>query len=116
MEGISFSELLTAAVVLLVFIGAYNTISSAIKNRREQRKWQNQPLDDLTARVDKHDDLLARDKARLDALETEMKAMSEQSRITMRGIKALLSHEINGNSDDKLRASLEEIDDFLLKR
>ena len=116
MENISFSELLTAAVVLLVFIGAYNTVSSAIKNRREQKAWQNQPLNNLTARVDKHDELLARDKERLDALESDARAMTAQSRITLRGIKALLSHEINGNSDEKLKASLEEIDDYLMNR
>lgn len=116
MEQITFRQLLTTAVVLLIFIGAFNTIVSAIKNWREQKAWQNRPLTDLTQRVDRHDELLARDKTRIDALEEEVRDNAQQSRITLRGIKALLSHEINGNSDDKLRESMDEIDDYLLKR
>ena len=116
MEQITVPELLTTAVVLLIFIGAYNTISSAIKNRREQKAWKDQPLTSLTQRVDRHDELLARDNTRIATLEEEVRDNAQQSRITLRGIKALLSHEINGNSDDKLRESMDEIDDYLLKR
>ena len=116
MEKISFPELLTAAVVLLVFIGAYNTIFSAIKNRREQKKWADEPITALTSRVEEQERRLESNVSRIEALEGELKDVSEQSRITMRGIKALLSHEINGNSDDKLRSSLDEIETYLINR
>jgi hypothetical protein len=34
----------------------------------------------------------------------------------MRAVMALLSHEISGNSDDKLKASLEEIQKHLIEK
>lgn len=37
-------------------------------------------------------------------------------RVTLRGISALISHEINGNSDEKLRQSQEEILNYLIER
>ena len=45
-----------------------------------------------------------------------MQDMGEQSTIILRGVRALLSHEINGNSVDKLNSSASEIDDYLIKR
>jgi len=74
------------------------------------------PVTKLTERVDRHDELLAKDKDRLDAMESKMQDMGEQSTIMLRGVRALLSHEINGNSTDKLSASMTEIDDYLIRR
>ena len=45
-----------------------------------------------------------------------MQEMGEQSTIMLRGVRALLSHEINGNSTDKLKDSMTEIDDYLIAR
>ena len=63
----------------------------------------------MKARLDAHDKMLARDRERLDA-------MQEQSVIMLRGVKAILSHEINGNSVDKMQQSMQEIDDYLIRR
>lgn len=37
-------------------------------------------------------------------------------RVTLRGISALISHELNGNSNDKLQKSQEEIMNYLIDR
>ena len=49
------------------------------------------------------------DKERIEALEAGQKAVC-------RGVLALLSHEINGNSIDKLREASAEITDYLIER
>ena len=52
---------------------------------------------------------LDRDNRRLNDLE-------EGNRVICRGILALLSHEINGNSKDKLTSSQQEITNYLIER
>ena len=82
----------------------------------EEKRLRDSPVIQLKERIDRHDELLKKDKDRLDAMENRMQDMGEQSTIMLRGVRALLSHEINGNSDDKLRASMTEIDDYLIGR
>jgi len=116
LEQLTYDKFLTALVVILLLAGAYNTIMSAVKTRREEKKLRDSPVTQLKERVDRHDELLAKDKDRLDAMESRMQDMGEQSTIMLRGVRALLSHEINGNSVDKLSASLDEIDNYLIRR
>jgi len=52
---------------------------------------------------------LSNDKERIDALEEGQKAIC-------RGVLALLSHEINGNSIDKLREASTQITNYLIER
>ncbi len=53
---------------------------------------------------------------RLAQQETRVEGMEEGQKVLCRGILALLSHEINGNSDDKLRASQAEITNYLIDK
>ena len=116
MQALTFEQLITTAVVILVLVGAYNTIITAVKNHRSEKELKNSPITKLTERVDRHDDLLQKDKDRLDDHERQLVSMGQESKIMLRGVRALLSHEVNGNSDDKLRASMSEIDDYLISR
>lgn len=116
MEQITYQQLVGAVAVILVLLGAYNTIMGAIKTHREEKRLRDSPVVKLQERVDRHDELLQKDKDRLDAMETQMQGMGEQSTIMLRGVLALLSHEINGNSTDKLKDSMTEINDYLIRR
>lgn len=116
MNDLTYDKFLTALVVILVLAGAYNTIMTAIKNRREEQRLRESPVNQLKERVDRHDELLAKDKDRLDAMDLRMADMGKQSTIMLRGVRALLSHEVNGNSKDKLERSMAEIDDYLMNR
>ncbi len=49
-------------------------------------------------------------------MEDRITDMGRQSTIMLRGVRALLSHEVNGNSTDKLKSSMTEIDDYLINR
>lgn len=116
MGDIQFSQLMQLCAMVLVLVGAYNVIMSAVKTRREEKKLRDSPVTKLTERVDRHDELLAKDKDRLDAMEDRITDMGRQSTIMLRGVRALLSHEVNGNSADKLKSSMTEIDDYLINR
>lgn len=108
-QTLTFEQLIIAAAVILVLIGVYNTIMTAIKNYREEKRRQSAPVTTMEQRVEDHEVKLKRDHERLNDLE-------ESNRIIMRALMAMLSHEINGNSDDKLKTSFEEIQKFLIER
>ena len=105
----TFEQLVGLMVVALVLIGAYNTIMSAIKTHREEKKRKDAPVNNLEEQVKEHEEKLKKDHERLNELE-------DSNRVIMRALMALLSHEISGNSDEKLKASLDEIQKFLIEK
>ena len=109
MENITFGQLAGLAALVLVLVGAYNTIMSAVKNYREEKKRKDAPVSSLETKMTDHEERLDRDHKRLNDLE-------ESNRIIMRALMAMLSHEINGNSDEKLKASFDEIQQFLIEK
>ena len=113
LEDLTFAQLLGAGVVLLLLIGIYNTIMTAVKNHLEAKKRNSAPVDDLKQKVAEHDKMLGRDKQRLDDIEDRLASIKKESTMTLRGVRALLSHEINGNSVEKLEEANSKIDSYL---
>ena len=113
---LTFGEIIGLLAVLVLFIEIYNKYATARSNRRAEEKLKKAPFEALTARVDAHDKMLANDKRRMDEQDERLTAIRKESAMTLRGVRALLSHEINGNSDDKLKKSYDEIDEYLLPK
>lgn len=109
MSDITFGQLAGLAALVLALVGTYNTIMNAVKNYREEKSRKDKPVSTLEAKVNDHEGRLGRDDRRINDLE-------ESNRIIMRALMAMLSHEINGNSDDKLRASFDEIQKYLIEK
>lgn len=116
LEELTFTDVMFVVAFFVLVIATYNTIMSGIKNMRDEKKRRAAPVDSLSEKVNenseklaKHDKMLHNDKERLDSAEVE-------NRILMRGMMAMLSHEINGNSTDKLQASWSEINDYLVNK
>lgn len=109
MANITFEQLVGLLAAALVLIGAYNTIMSAIKTAREEKKRKDAPVNTLEETVKKHEERLERDHERLNNLE-------EANRIQMRALMAMLHHEIDGNSTDGLKKSYEEIQKYLIEK
>ena len=84
-------------------------LETKVNDHEERLAESKERLDELETRVDDHEERLTESKERLDELE-------KSDRIILRALMALLSHNINGNSDEKMRASLEEIQQFLIER
>ena len=93
---------LIVAAALVAFALAILALVDRIKKTRE-------PKDKLAQWQQETDDKLQNDKKRLDSLEKGQGVM-------LRGINAIISHEINGNSTDKLTKSQQEIMDYLIDR
>lgn len=109
LKDLTWDSLLLAFLVVLALLGAYVTVMNAVKTWREEKKRKDAPVNTLEEQVRDHADQLQREHERVDDLE-------ESNRIIMRALMAMLSHEINGNSDDKLRASFDEIQQYLIDR
>lgn len=106
---LTFNTFVVALVVVLLFIDVYIRVMTAVKTYRDEKRRKNQPVNNLEAKVDEHEEKLKKDYARLNELENG-------NRIMMRAMMALLSHDINGNSTEKLKESLDEIQQYLIDR
>ena len=108
-QALSFEQLVGTVAVVLLLVGVYNTIMSAIKTAREEKRLREQPVNTLESTVEDHTEKLKNDHERITQLE-------ESNRIIMRALMAVMSHEVNGNSTEKLQSSMNEIQDFLIAR
>lgn len=109
MENITFAQLAGLAALVLVLVGAYNTVMNAVKTYREEKKRKDQPVNSLETKVNEHEEKLKKDHERLNELE-------EANRIQMRALMAMLHHEIDGNSVDGLKKSYDEIQQYLIDK
>ena len=116
LSDVTFEQLIGLAVVVVIAASTYNTIMAAIKNHLEAKKRHNAPIDTLTTRVDAHDKMLSNDKRRLEEMDERLSILRGESAMMLKGVRALLSHEINGNSEDKLKDSYESIDNYLINK
>ena len=108
-DGLTFTNLAIALAVVLVLMDMYLKVMSAIKAYREEKHRRNHPVSSLENKMEEHEQKLKKDYERINSLE-------EGNRIMMRAMMAMLSHEINGNSVDKLAESMDEIEEYLLNR
>lgn len=116
LKDVTFEQLIGLAVIIVILAGTYNTIMAAIKNHMEAKKRHNAPVDTLTARVDAHDKMLANDKRHIEEMDERLSSLKTESAMTLKGVRALLSHEINGNSTEKLKESYDNIDNYLINK
>ena len=105
MENLDMAKIKDAAIVVVAVMGFIVLLGNAIKT---YKGWK-APVEDLKTWKNGVDDKLKNDNKRLETLE-------EGNRVICRGIMALLSHEISGNSDERLRKSLDEIQEYLLDK
>lgn len=105
MDALTLAQLKDTAIVLIAVMGFIVLIGNVIKTISNWRK----PHDDLQSWKTDVDEKLKTDNKRLSELE-------EGNKVICRGILAMLSHEINGNSNDKLLASQQEITNYLIDR
>lgn len=105
MEKLTLEQVRDFVIVLAALLAFIVLIWNAVKAFREWRK----PADDLQSWRRDVDQKLNRDNDRLNELE-------KSDRVILRGINAMLSHEINGNSKEKLLESQKEITNYLIDR
>lgn len=104
LENITFEQfkdfviVITALLAFIVLIGnVIKTVHEWTKPKSKEEEWKRSV--DLK---------LDRDNRRIEHLE-------EGNKVKCRALMALLSHEINGNSNDKLQKALGDLNDYLIE-
>ena len=92
-------------LVLAGILATIVLISSAIKAVREMTK----PQEELKKEVKRHAECLDRDNKRIAEQE-------EMTRLTLRGVNALLNHEITGNGIENLKKVRDDITEHLIDK
>lgn len=100
-------QLIAAGIVLLGSAGGV-----VVTLYRYARK----PNDSQNARLDKHDQLLDNDNQRLKALEAWRAEKNDSERLIMKALYAMMQHSIDGNHTQKIKDSMDELEEYLFKR
>lgn len=123
METITFNQLITTAAVILILLGAYKSIMEVVKIRREERRINNAPVEEIRETVTKQAEMLDRDKRRLDKLEDlqdnqndELTELRTGLNVMMRSSLAMTRHMLHGNNVEGLNESERDITDYLTGR
>ena len=101
------NEIQTFFVVLLAICGAITTLGGVINLFLN---WHKQ------SRITRHDEELKDHEIRIKDLEEKTKDQDGFIKVLCNSILALVSHEINGNSTEKLKDAQKELQDFLVNR
>ena len=105
MENLSLIQIRDFGIVLVAIMGFLVLAGNVAKTFKEWRK-PGMSEKEWRTEVDKK---LGQDNERIKSLEAGNKALCK-------GMLALLSHEINGNSVDKLTKAQEELQTYLVDR
>ena len=105
MADLTLAQIKDFVIVLVALLAFLVLLGNVIKTIKE---WRTPGMTEAEWRKDV-DEKLGKDNKRIASLE-------EGNRVICRGILAMLSHEINGNSNDKLLASQTEITNYLINK
>lgn len=105
MESLSIIQVRDFAIVLIAIMGFVVLCGNVIKTIKS---WREPGMSEAEWRRDV-DDKLDKDNKRIASLE-------EGNKVVCRALIAMLSHEINGNSKEKLQAAMSELQDYLIER
>ena len=104
---IGLTEVQVFFIVLLAICSGITTIGGAISLLANWRK---------QSKVLRHDEEIRDHEKRIQKLEETTKEQDGFIKVLCSSILALVSHEINGNSIDKLKEAQKDLQDFLINK
>lgn len=102
-----YDDIVTFVMVLLALCGAISIIGNTINLLRNWKK---------ESKLLAHENQLQNHENRIKVLEESKSNQEEYIKVMCNTVLALVSHEINGNSIDKLQHAQEELRAFLINR
>lgn len=104
-----FAGILAVCAGISCIAAAIGWVIKAIQAAKAPAKKVDDRLNAIEKALADYDGFFAHDKRRLEAIE-------EGNRITQKAILALLSHGIDGNDVDAMRAAKNELQEYLIER
>ena len=105
MDSLTLAQIKDFAVVFLAILAFVVLLGNVVKVIKE---WMKPGMSEAEWRREV-DRKLGSDNERIKSLE-------EGNKVVCRALIAMLSHEINGNSTDKLQKAMGELQDYLIER
>lgn len=105
LEKLTLAEIKDFVIVLVAILAFIVLMGNVVKTLRD---WRQPKMSELEWRQDV-DRKLGSDNERIKSLE-------DGNKVICKALIALLSHEINGNSNDKLQKALEGLNEYLIER
>lgn len=103
----TWTLILTGASAIVLLNNAWKAISGFIRKLRQPDADQDEQIQALTVRMNGVDVKLARDKTRLDDIDSSNQIMLE-------GIYALLGHALHGNNIKQMEEAEDDLKNFLI--
>ncbi len=104
-----FAGILAVCAGISCIAAAIGWVVKGVQAAKAPAKKVEERLAALEKNQEEHMAFFKKDKDRLDAIE-------EGSRVTQRAILALLSHGIDGNDIDAMKAAKKELQEYLIER
>ena len=98
MENLSLNQLKDFCIVAIAIMGFIVLLGNVVKVIKE---W-GRPKMDINQKIKDHED-------RVESLE-------EGNKVICKALMAIMSHEINGNSVDKLQKAYDEMNEYLIEK
>ena len=105
MENITMIQLRDFAIVAIAIMGFIVLVGNVVKVIKE---WRKPGMSEAEWRRDV-DQKLDKDNKRIASLE-------DGNKVICKALIAMLSHEINGNSIEKLKKAMSDLQDYLIER
>lgn len=106
-EMIEIKQIQDFFVVLMAILGFISIVGGVINMFV---KWKKESM------LQRHDDIINDHEKRLQKLEAKTKEQEEFIHVLCNSILAIVSHEINGNSIDKLQKAKDDLENFLIHK
>ena len=101
--------ILTICGLITAVAAVVGIIAVVVKKAKTPNITQNERLDAVEERLDKHDKLLSNDLERLQNIEAG-------NRVTQKAILALLRHGIDGNDIESMRHAEKDLQEYLIEK
>lgn len=105
MEGLTMVQVRDFCIVAIAVMGLIVLLGNVIKTIKE---WRKPGMSEVEWRREV-DRKLDSDNKRIESLE-------EGNKVVCKALIAMLSHEINGNSKDKLQDAMSDLQNYLIER
>ena len=102
-----FIVLMAVLGFISVIGGVINLFRSWIKDSPTSK--HSKHLTDIDNKIDNHED-------RIVALEAHKEPSDDGQKVLFNSILAIISHELNGNSTEKLSKAKDELEEYLIKK
>ena len=107
MEALTLVQIRDFVIVLVAICGFIILLGNVVKTIREWKKPATDARNDVTQWREDMDENMRDNTERI-------KKVEDGNKVIMKALIAIMNHEINGNSVDKLQKALNELNDYLI--